>query len=167
MGRCEKAGTRQNESAAAPNCSVQFFPVNTSRYAPGGKLLAEDDFGITPGFLADGKADLGVELTEETSHQHQQRGFAEGAGERDDMLVSASHGAQRHVTSLGKQRAVIAAEAQRRTRYIKFQAAIAWARRRGDLPVRQDSLTRRPAAGPAEFAVDGSSPAGDCQDRRD
>ena len=69
-------GDGQDESAAAPNCSDSLPGEHVSICARG-KLLAEDDFGITPGFLADRKADLGVELTEETSRQHQHRGSPE------------------------------------------------------------------------------------------
>src|ERR1700693_3496261 len=41
------------------------------------------------------------------------------------MLVPAPQCAQRQVTSLGEQLAVISAEVQRRARYIKLQAAVA------------------------------------------
>ncbi len=76
-GGAKRPGTRARRDLPSAPTAETVCPVNTSRYSACGKLLAEDDLGITPGFLADRKADLGVELTEETSGQHQDGGSPE------------------------------------------------------------------------------------------
>ena len=88
------------------------------------KLLAQDDFRISPGFGADGEAGIRLKLSEEPSGQHQDRGSTEGTGEGNQVPVFFSHGTQGQVASLGEKGALLAAKAQGAAGYVKLQAAI-------------------------------------------
>src|SRR5450432_2695794 len=71
-------------------------------------------------------------LGKEASGQDHNGSPAEGAGEGDHVFVFFSGGAQRYVTSLGKQRGMFPAKTERAAGYIEFQTAVRWL---GDQPI--------------------------------
>ena len=133
----------------------------------GRKLLPQDYFRIAPGVGTQQDTRIvRAQLSKETPCQHEDRGSAEGAGEGNHMLVLFSGGAQRQITSLGKQCAMFPAEAQGAAGHIKFETAVCWI---GDQPVDQcepGPRTRNCEAAPAVSEADRSQPGGGCPDRR-
>ena len=88
----ERFGSGNNEVTIATDGS-NGFPGEHVAIGTRRQLLAQDHFCVAPGFESYRAARCGVELSEEPAGQNQDCGFAEGPGERHQVLVSNACGA--------------------------------------------------------------------------
>jgi hypothetical protein len=93
---------RKGQVSTSPNRS-NGLPGEYVAILAGRKLLAQDDFGISPSVSTDGEAAIRFKLSKESSGQHQDCGSTEGTGEGNQVPVFFSCSAQGQVASLGKQ----------------------------------------------------------------
>ena len=87
----KRFGDREDEISIPPNRRYCLSGEHVAIRA-GGKLLAQDDFRVSPGLGTHRDAGMRSKLSKEPSGQHQDRGPAERAGESDHVFVLFSSG---------------------------------------------------------------------------